>query len=95
VKHLLRRGDRQLALEIARVQIDGCLVHQAWTEIMSDDSLPSSGTLREPDPLIWDERLTEADKPLVAQLNESLDRLNGRRAIEINVSERFARSKIA
>ena len=53
------------------------------------------GPLREPNHLIWDDRLTETDKNLVAQLNESLDRFNVGRAVEINVSGPFARSKIA
>jgi hypothetical protein len=44
--------------------------------------------------LLWDERLTEADKAQVAELNGALERINERRAIEINVSGHFARSKI-
>jgi hypothetical protein len=52
-------------------------------------------TLKEPNHLMWDDRLTEADKGLVARLNELLDRLDAGRAIEINVSGPFARSKIA
>ncbi len=51
--------------------------------------------MKELNRLIWDDRLTEADKELVARLNSSLDRLNGLRAVEINVSGPFARSKIA
>ncbi|HMA70875.1 MAG TPA: hypothetical protein VKP67_05215 [Xanthobacteraceae bacterium] len=39
--------------------------------------------------------MTEADKALIAKLNASLDRLDACRAIEINVSGHFARSKIA
>jgi hypothetical protein len=39
--------------------------------------------------------LTEADKKLVGDLKTSLDRLNGLRAVEITVSGKFARSKIA
>src|SRR5260370_39878600 len=62
---------------------------------MSEDAPPSMVTLREPHRLTWDERLTDADKALVAELNASLDRLNCRRAVEINVSGPFARSKIA
>jgi hypothetical protein len=51
--------------------------------------------MKEPNRFIWDDRLAEADKKLVADLNACLDRLNGLRAIEINVSGPFARSKIA
>ena len=51
--------------------------------------------MKEPNCLIWDDRLAEADKKLVAELNASLDRLNDLRAVEINVSGPFARSKIA
>jgi hypothetical protein len=43
----------------------------------------------------WDDRLPEADKKLVGDLNASLDRLGGLRALEINVSGKFLRSKIA
>jgi hypothetical protein len=52
-------------------------------------------SLKEPTNFIWDDRLTEADKKLVGDLNTSLDRLNGLRAVEITVSGKFARSKIA
>jgi hypothetical protein len=52
-------------------------------------------SLKEPTHFVWDDRLTEADKKLVAELNVSLDRLSGLRAVEINVSGKFARSKIA
>lgn len=52
-------------------------------------------SLKEPAHFVWDDRLTEADKKLVGELNASEDRLNGLRAIEINVSGKFARSKIA
>ena len=52
-------------------------------------------TLKEPNHLIWDNRLDEIDKNLVGKLNASLDLLNSIRAIEINVSWQFARSKIA
>ncbi|MCW2286757.1 hypothetical protein M2323_004545 [Rhodoblastus acidophilus] len=51
--------------------------------------------LRNPRAFVWDERLTEADKQLVATLNESLGRLNERRAVAINVAGPFARSKVA
>jgi hypothetical protein len=52
-------------------------------------------SLKEPAHLVWDDRLSEADKKLVADLNASLDRLSGLRAVEINVSGKFLRSKIA
>jgi hypothetical protein len=52
-------------------------------------------TLREPTNLIWDDRLTEDDKKLVSVLNKSLDRLSGLRVVEINISGKFARSKVA
>jgi hypothetical protein len=52
-------------------------------------------SLKDPTNLIWDDRLTEDDKKLVSKLNRSLDRLSGLRAVEINISEKFARSKIA
>jgi hypothetical protein len=52
-------------------------------------------SLKEPTHFIWDDRLTEGDKKLVGELNTSLDRLNGLRALEINVSGKFLRSKIA
>jgi hypothetical protein len=52
-------------------------------------------SLREPTHFIWDDRLTEADKKLIGDLNTSLERLSGLRAVEINVSGKFARSKIA
>lgn len=52
-------------------------------------------TLKEPTYFIWDDRLAETDRELVGDLNTSLKRLNGLRALEINVSGKFARSKIA
>jgi hypothetical protein len=52
-------------------------------------------SLKEPTPFIWDDRLIETDKKLVGDLNASLRRLSGLRAVEINVSGKFARSKIA
>jgi hypothetical protein len=52
-------------------------------------------TLKEPAQFISDDRLTEEDKTLVGELNASLDRLSGLRAVEINVTEKFLRSKIA
>jgi hypothetical protein len=51
--------------------------------------------MKEPECLIWDERLVEEDKELLADLNGSLGRLNVLRAVEIAVSGPFARSKIA
>jgi hypothetical protein len=51
--------------------------------------------LKEPTHFMWDNRLSEADRKLVEDLNTSLDRLSGLRAVEINVSAKFARSKIA
>jgi hypothetical protein len=62
---------------------------------MEEEVATSADSLREPHPLVWDERLTEKDKVLVAALDGTLARLNERRAIEINVSGHFARSKIA
>src|SRR5260221_7538397 len=44
---------------------------------------------------IWDDSLTEADKTLIGGLNASVVRLSGLRAVEINVSGKFVRSKIA
>jgi hypothetical protein len=52
-------------------------------------------SLKEPTHFIWDDRLTEGNKRFVEELNTSLDRLNGLRAVEINVSGKFLRSKIA
>jgi hypothetical protein len=52
-------------------------------------------SLKEPTHLAWDARLSEADKKLIGDLNASLDRLSGMRAVEINVSGKFLRSKIA
>jgi hypothetical protein len=37
-------------------------------------------SLKEPAYLVWDDRLTEADKNLVGDLNASLTRLSGLRA---------------
>jgi hypothetical protein len=51
--------------------------------------------LKEPTYLIWDDRVSESDKKLVGELNTSLDRLSGLRAVEITVSGKFLRSKIA
>jgi hypothetical protein len=52
-------------------------------------------SLKEPTHFTWDDRLTDADKETVSELNASLDRLNGLRAVEITVSGKFLRSKIA
>jgi hypothetical protein len=54
-----------------------------------------SMSLKEPTHLAWDDRLAEGDKKFVGDLNASLDRLSGMRALEINVSGKFLRSKIA
>ncbi len=51
--------------------------------------------LKEPTHLVWDNRLADADKELVGKLNAAVSRLSGLRAVEITVSGRFARSKIA
>jgi hypothetical protein len=51
--------------------------------------------LKEPTHLVWDDRLAETDKKLVGELNVSIGRLSGLRAVEINVSGKFLRSKIA
>jgi hypothetical protein len=63
--------------------------------VMTEEIPASAFDLREPSPFMWDERLREKDKRLVAELNGALARLNERRAVEINVSGHFARSKIA
>ena len=52
-------------------------------------------TLKEPTHFIQDDRLTEADAKLVGDINALLDHLGGARAVEIAVSGKFARSKIA
>ena len=52
-------------------------------------------TLKKPRHLVWDDRLPETDKQTIESLNQCLDRLNGLRAVEINVAGDFARSKIA
>jgi hypothetical protein len=52
-------------------------------------------SLKEPAHFIWDDRLTDADKGLVGDLNGSMGRVSGLRAVEITVSGKFARSKIA
>jgi hypothetical protein len=51
--------------------------------------------LKEPTHFAWDDRLPEGDSRLVGDLNSSVDRLSGLRAVEINVSGKFLRSKIA
>jgi hypothetical protein len=51
--------------------------------------------LKEPTHLVRDDGLTERDRKLVNRLNASLDRLSRMRALEIKVSGRFLRSKIA
>lgn len=52
-------------------------------------------SLKEPAHFEWDNSLTDEDKSFVDELNASLDRLNCLRAVEINVSGKFLRSKIA
>jgi len=52
-------------------------------------------SLKEPTHLVSDDGLPETDKKLVHDLNGSLDRLSGMRALEINASGKFLRSKIA
>lgn len=52
-------------------------------------------SFKEPTHLVRDDGLTETDKKLIHDLNVSLDRLSGMRALEINVSGKFLRSKIA
>ncbi len=52
-------------------------------------------SLKEPSHLEWDDRLTDEDRSLVDELHASLDRLSALRAVEINVSGKFLRSKIA
>jgi hypothetical protein len=49
---------------------------------------------KEPTHFVSDDRLTDADKELMADLNAALDRIGGLRAVEINVSGKFALSKI-
>jgi hypothetical protein len=52
-------------------------------------------TLKAPTQVIWDERLPEKDRQMIEDLNNSVSRLNEMRAVEINISGPFARSKIA
>lgn len=63
--------------------------------VPSENALYRCMTLKEPTHLARDDGLTETDKKLVQDLNASLDRLSGIRALEINVSGKFLRSKIA
>ena len=56
--------------------------------------LPPIMSLKEPTLVLWDDRLTESDKKLVGDINASLDRLSALRPVEINVSGKFARSKM-
>ena len=51
--------------------------------------------LKKPIHLVWDDRLPEDDRRVVGDLNTSLERLSGLRAVEITVSGKFLRSKIA
>jgi len=52
-------------------------------------------SLKEPAQFTWDNRLTEADRARVDELNAAVERLSGRRAVEINIAGKFERSKIA
>jgi hypothetical protein len=52
-------------------------------------------SLKDPTHFTWYDCLAEADKKLVGKLNALFDRLGGLRALEINVSGKFLRSKIA
>jgi hypothetical protein len=52
-------------------------------------------SLKEPTHLTWDARLLETDKKLICDLNAAFDRLSRIRAVEINISGKFLRSKIA
>jgi hypothetical protein len=52
-------------------------------------------TLRPPATMTWDNRLPETDKTRLNEINASLVRLDGMRAVEINVAGPFLRSKIA
>jgi hypothetical protein len=52
-------------------------------------------SLKEPTHFVWDDRMTEADKKLVGELNASVGRLSRLQAVEINISRAFLRSKIA
>lgn len=52
-------------------------------------------SLRAPTTFVWDARLPEVERATIGKLNASLQRLDGMRAVEIAVSGRFARSKIA
>jgi hypothetical protein len=51
--------------------------------------------LKEPIHFKWDERLPDADKDFLVELNAALDAINGKRAVQITRSGPFARSKIA
>jgi hypothetical protein len=52
-------------------------------------------TLRPPATMVWDDRLPETDKARLDEINASLVRLDGMRAVKINVEGPFLRSKIA
>ncbi len=57
--------------------------------------LHSMMSFKEPAHLVSDDSLAEDDKQLIGELNASLDRLTSMRAVEIKVSGKFLRSKIA
>lgn len=52
-------------------------------------------TLKNPEAIRWDERLPAKDRETIDKLNASVGRLNEMRALEINISGPFAKSKIA
>jgi hypothetical protein len=52
-------------------------------------------TLRPPVTMVWDDRIHETDKARLDEISASLVRLDGMRAVEINVEGAFLRSKIA
>lgn len=52
-------------------------------------------TLRIPHAMIWDDRLDASDAETIDMLNATCARLNEMRALEINISGPFLRSKIA
>jgi hypothetical protein len=95
----LGRAKALEALNISALHLQDCpdpdrwLFGATWTNAVDDGE--GATYLRQPEAFVWDERLTEEDKALVAKLNAALECLNGRRAIEINVAGPFARSKIA
>jgi len=53
-------------LKSGKMRIAGCLARHGWTKVMDEDVPSAAVSLREPHLLLWDERLTETDKALVA-----------------------------